>query len=171
MRVLFLYFSGDIKFSLRVNNISDEFPLTDALLQERKGLFVKIASGLGCCIPHCQRHGLLQKTLKVNDIGGCNIISESKLPYQDIQPSWIFRESLNKVIVYYLNEKELMKKQSYLKGLKANDYELIMLQVLKCTTLQTIRRNSYAGTSYHVESPTVIYSLKMREIIFHYSKD
>lgn len=32
MRVLFLYFSGDIKFSLRVNNISDEVPLTDALL-------------------------------------------------------------------------------------------------------------------------------------------
>lgn len=32
MRVLFLYFSGDIKFSLRVNNISDEYPLTDALL-------------------------------------------------------------------------------------------------------------------------------------------
>lgn len=64
-----------------------------------------------------------------------------------------------------------MKKQSYLKGLKANDYELIMLQVLKCTILQTIRRNSYAGTSYHAESPTVIYSLKMREIIFHYSKD
>lgn len=28
-----------------------------------------------------------------------------------ILPSWIFRESLNKVIVYYLNEGELMKKE------------------------------------------------------------
>lgn len=64
-----------------------------------------------------------------------------------------------------------MKKQSYQKGLKANDYELIMFQELKCTTLLTIRRNSYAGSNYHAEPPAMIYSLKMRKIIFHYSKD
>lgn len=64
-----------------------------------------------------------------------------------------------------------MKKQSYQKGLKAKFYELIMFQVLKCPTLQTIKRNSFAGSQNHAESPTMIYSLKIREIIFHYSKD
>lgn len=133
--------------------------------------FAQIASGLGCCILNCQGHGLLQKALKFYYIGGCNIICEIKLLYQAIRPSWIFKESLNNVIPCYLSEKELMKRQSYQKGLKANDYELIMFQELKCITLLTIRRNSYAGSNYHAEPPTKIYSLNLRKIIFYYSKD
>lgn len=63
-----------------------------------------------------------------------------------------------------------MKEQSYQKGLKANDYELIMFQEFKCKILLIIRRNSYAGSNYHAEPPTMIYSLKKRKITFHYSK-